>query len=51
MTENYEAPTVTVLGTVSDLTQGKPGVWFDFPHSAEGNNHEPANGATGTGTS
>jgi hypothetical protein len=46
--EEYEEPTVTVLGTVSDLTQGKPGIYFDFPGSSEGNKTPPKPGTPGT---
>lgn len=48
MTDDYEAPTVTVLGTVSDLTQAKPGIFFDFPGASEGNKAVPPPGAPGT---
>lgn len=47
----YEAPKIEVIGDITDMTQGKPGVWFDFPGSAEGNDHVPSPGAPGTGTS
>jgi hypothetical protein len=30
-TEGYEAPTVTVLGTVSELTPVEPPTYYDFP--------------------
>jgi hypothetical protein len=40
-TDDYEPPTVTVLGRVSDLTQAKPGIYFDFPGSAQGNKQPP----------
>ncbi len=46
--ENYEAPTITVLGDVTDMTQGKPGIYFDFPGSTEGNSAVPPPGAPGT---
>ena len=45
--ESYEAPSITVLGDVTDMTQGKPGIFFDFPGSAEGNTAPPP-GAPGT---
>jgi hypothetical protein len=48
MSEHYEEPTVKVLGTVSDLTQSKPGIYFDMPGSSEGNSTPPAPGAPGT---
>jgi hypothetical protein len=49
MSEKYEAPKVQVLGTVSDLTQGsKPGVYFDFPGSSEGNKSFPPPNTPGT---
>lgn len=44
----YSKPKVTVLGEVTDLTQGKPGVFFDFPGSSQGNTTPPAPGAPGT---
>ena len=39
MTEKtYEEPEIRVLGEVTDLTQmAKPGTFFDFPFSSEGN--------------
>ncbi len=46
--ESYEAPTITVLGDITDMTQGKPGIYFDFPGSAEGNTGAPPPGAPGT---
>lgn len=50
--EVYEKPTVTVLGTVTDMTQGsKPGIYFDYPGSSEGNTSPPPPGTPGTGTS
>jgi hypothetical protein len=39
--EQYEEPTVTILGVVSDLTRSKPGIYFDFPGSNEGNKFTP----------
>lgn len=48
MTPGYEAPTVKVLGTITELTQAKPGLFFDFPGSSEGNDNTPAPGAPGT---
>ena len=44
----YKSPAVKVLGPISDLTQSKPGIYFDFPGSSEGNNHPPAPGTPGT---
>jgi hypothetical protein len=36
--KTYEAPEIRVLGEVTDLTEmAKPGVFFDFPFSTEGN--------------
>jgi len=46
--KSYEAPSIKVLGGLSDLTQSKPGIYFDFPGSAEGNTNPPAPGAPGT---
>ncbi len=47
--KSYEAPSIKVLGGLSDLTQmSKPGIYFDFPGSAEGNTAPPAPGAPGT---
>jgi hypothetical protein len=46
--EIYEAPQITVLGDITDMTQGKPGIYFDFPGSTEGNTSPPAPGAPGT---
>ena len=49
--ETYEAPKLTILGDVTDMTQAKPGLYFDFPGSAEGNTTPPSPGTPGTGTS
>ncbi len=38
----YEAPTIKVLGEVTDLTQGSGGLYFDFPFAAEGSPTPPA---------
>jgi hypothetical protein len=46
--EHYEAPTITVLGDVTDMTQAKPGIYFDMPGSSEGSKTPPAPGAPGT---
>ncbi len=46
--EDYEAPQITVLGDITDMTQAKPGIYFDFPGAAEGNTTKPAPGAPGT---
>lgn len=36
--KEYEEPEIRVLGEVTDLTQmSKPGIFFDFPFSSEGN--------------
>lgn len=53
MTDNYETPTITVLGKVADLTQAgsKPGIFFDMPMSAEGSQTQPGPGTPGTGLS
>jgi hypothetical protein len=48
MEEAYEAPQITVLGEIADVTQTKPGIYFDFPGSSEGNKTPPAPGAPGT---
>jgi hypothetical protein len=49
--EIYEAPQITVLGDVTDMTLSKPGLYFDFPMSAEGNSKVAPPGTPGTGTS
>jgi hypothetical protein len=38
MEENYESPSVTVLGTVTDMTMAsnKPGIYFDFGNCNQG---------------
>jgi hypothetical protein len=47
--EIYEAPSITVLGDVTDLTQAaKPGIYFDMPMSAEGAKTPPAPGSPGS---
>jgi hypothetical protein len=46
--ETYEAPQITVLGDVTDMTQAKPGIYFDFPGSAEGSKSVPPPGTPGT---
>ncbi len=46
--ERYEVPTVTVLGGVTEMTQAKPGIYFDFPGSSQGNKVPPPPGAPGT---
>lgn len=48
---DYEAPRLTVLGPVTELTQQKPGIFFDAPGSQLGSNDPPAPGTPGTGTS
>lgn len=48
MAPQYESPTVKDLGRISDLTKSKPGIFFDFPGSSEGNTKPPAPGAPGT---
>lgn len=51
MSKSYEPPQIKILGSVADLTQSKPGIFFDFPGSQQGNNQVPAPGTPGTGTS
>jgi hypothetical protein len=46
--ETYEAPRITVLGDITDMTQAKPGIFFDFPGSAEGASTAPPPGTPGT---
>jgi hypothetical protein len=46
--QSYEAPKITVLGDITDMTQAKPGIFFDFPGSAEGSSTPPTPGAPGT---
>jgi len=46
--KSYEAPTVKILGEVSDLTETKPGIYFDLPGSNQGNTNPPPPGAPGT---
>ena len=48
MPSEYQAPKVTVLGSVTDLTLAKPGIYFDFAGSEQGNNEPPAPGTPGT---
>jgi hypothetical protein len=38
MNDDYEKPEVTVLGTVTDMTQAsnKPGIYFDFGNCNQG---------------
>jgi hypothetical protein len=48
MPSEYQAPKVTVLGSVTDLTLDKPGIFFDFAGSQQGNTNEPAPGTPGT---
>jgi len=50
--ESYEPPHISVIGELTDLTKmAKPGIYFDFPGSAEGAGSPPAPGTPGTGTS
>jgi hypothetical protein len=49
--ETYEAPRITVLGDITDMTQAKPGFFFDFPGASEGSTTIPSPGSPGTGTS
>ena len=46
--DTYEAPQITVLGDITDMTQAKPGIYFDVPGAAEGNKTPPSPGAPGT---
>ena len=46
--ESYEAPQITVLGDITDMTQAKPGIYFDFQGSSEGNSQAPSPGTPGT---
>ena len=46
--ERYEAPQITVLGDITDMTQAKPGIYFDLPGAAEGSSSKPAPGTPGT---
>jgi len=46
--ESYEAPQITVLGDITDMTQAKPGIYFDFPGAAEGAGTKPPPHAQGT---
>jgi hypothetical protein len=48
MPPHYEPPEVKVLGTVTDMTLAKPGIYFDFAGSLQGNDTEPAPGTPGT---
>jgi hypothetical protein len=38
MSHDYEAPEITVLGELTDMTQGstKPGAYFDFGNCNQG---------------
>jgi hypothetical protein len=47
MKDAYEAPSVKVVGTVGELTQAKPGIYFDFQGSIQGNSVPPAPGTPG----
>jgi hypothetical protein len=47
--DRYEAPRITVLGDITDMTQAqKPGIYFDMPGSSEGSKIAPPPGAPGT---
>jgi hypothetical protein len=48
MAPEYEPPKVKFLGPISDLTQAKPGIYFDFPGASEGSKAPPSPGAPGT---
>ena len=48
MPPHYEPPEVKVLGTVTDMTLAKPGIYFDFAGSQQGNDNQPAPGTPGT---
>lgn len=45
---SYESPEVRVLGSITELTQAKPGTFFDFAGSQQGNSNPPAPGTPGT---
>jgi hypothetical protein len=47
----YESPQVKLVGSVTDLTLGKPGIYFDYGYATEGANSPPIKGTPGTGTS
>lgn len=51
MKKRYETPRLSVLGSVTDLTLAKPGIFFDFAGSLEGNDQPPAPGTPGSGLS
>lgn len=48
MPPKYESPEVKLLGTVTDMTLSKPGIYFDFAGSQQGNDDPPAPGTPGT---
>jgi hypothetical protein len=48
MTSKYESPELKVLGSVVDLTQSKPGIFFDGAGEVQGNTDPPPPGTPGT---
>ena len=48
--EEYEAPQITVLGQVTDMTL-KGGAYFDYGHATEGISGSPVYGPGGAGGS
>jgi hypothetical protein len=46
--ERYEPPVVKVLGAVTDLTQAKPGRFFDYPGATIGGDSGPPRDPGGT---
>lgn len=48
MSNSYEPPEVKILGSVTDLTLAKPGIYFDAPGSLQGNSQPPPPGTPGT---
>jgi hypothetical protein len=55
MWKPYESPQVKVLGSIGAMTPAtpgiyfaKPGFFFDFPGSSEGNTNKPPPGTPGT---
>lgn len=49
--KGYEAPEITVIGGLADITQVKPGFFFDQVGSSEGNSVIAPPGTPGTGSS
>jgi hypothetical protein len=55
MWKPYESPQMRILGSVGAMTPAapgitfaKPGIFFDFPGSAQGNTNKPPPGTPGT---